>query len=87
MKTNFNINNSAVILSILDRIIRSEQGQIYCFHFKGYWKGYKVEELNFFSNALPILLMKESYLLFVTDLQFSDGILRGRLIKYDQVFK
>lgn len=78
---------SVLILSILDRIKFLESRCVYVFHFKGFYRGKKITSIEVTTITSEMLERGEAYLALITEIEVCDGILKGRLLKYELVFQ
>jgi hypothetical protein len=57
----------------------------YRFHFKGYYRGLKINEIHVVCGDKAELSKGEDYLLWVEQLSLKETILEVRLIKYKKI--
>lgn len=59
--------------------------QYYRFHFKGFYRGWKINEIHVIGPSDAHLEKGEDYLLWVEQLGLKDAILEVRLLKYKKI--
>jgi hypothetical protein len=80
-------NRSILILSILDRIKFLNKRCILVFNFKGFYRGKKISAIEVSVDTSEMLAKGESYIALIEHVEVCDGILKGRLLKYEKVFQ
>lgn len=58
----------------------------YRFHFKGYYRGFKINEIHVVCGTHAELEKGEDYLLWVEHMSLRETILEVRLLKYKKIY-
>lgn len=82
----FKENSHILILSVLDRILERQNDHRFIFHFRGYLRGEQVLAIHLSASPAHLLKKGEAYLILMDQVELKSGILKGRILNFEQVF-